>query len=159
MRQDRRIHQTRRGFTLIEIMVVVIVLGILAAVIIPNFAGRTDEARLSKAKSDISDLCSMIEAFHLDMRRYPTEDEGLQVMRTPPSGSDANLWKGPYATRDIPKDPWGNAYRYFAPCPNGIDGFGVETMGRDGQTGGSGLDADINSWTDSEDKDKDKAKK
>lgn len=142
-----RIQKTKRGFTLIEIMVVVIVLSILAAVIIPNFASKPDEAKAAKARSDVSTIYTLLEHFRLDMGRYPTEDEGLEVLRRPPDASDASRWKGPYATKDIPKDPWGNAYKYYAPCPNGIDGCGVESLGKDNQTGGAGFDTDINSWT------------
>jgi len=147
--QKNAIHN-RRAFTLIEIMVVVIVLSILAAVIIPNFAGKPEEARVSKAKADISTLSTLLEHYRLDMGRYPSEEEGLEVLRVAPTGNDAQRWKGPYATKDLPKDPWGNPYKYYAPCPNGVDGYGIECLGRDGQPGGEGFDADLNSWTNNE---------
>ncbi len=135
------------GFTLIEIMVVVIVLGILAAVIIPNFTGRTDEARVAKARADISELATVLEQFRLDMRRYPTEIEGLEVLRTPPSAEDAELWKGPYIRKPVPLDPWGDPYRYSSPAPNGLDEYGIESFGADKQPGGEGYAMDINTWT------------
>ena len=141
----------RRGFTLIEIMVVVIVLGILVAVVIPNVVGRTDEARVAKARADIESMVMLVESFRLDVRRYPTEDEGLDIMREPPSGEDADLWRGPYSRKPIPNDSWGRPYRYYSPAPNDIDEFGIESLGRDGQPGGSGFDRDINSWTNYED--------
>lgn len=141
----------RRGFTLIEIMVVVIVLGILAAVVVQNLAGSTDDARISKARSDISSLQTLVEAFRLHMRRYPTEDEGLGILREEPDSDDANLWKGPYTNRPIPNDPWGNPYQFYAPAPNGIDPYGIESMAADGQYGGEGVNKDINSWTNYED--------
>jgi general secretion pathway protein G len=142
----------RRGFTLIEIMVVVIVLAILAAVIIPNFASKPEEARVSKAKGDISTLETLLEQFRLNLGRYPAEEEGLAVLRVPPQSSDADRWKGPYATKDIPKDPWGHDYHYYSPCPNGIDGYGIESFGRDNQPGGQEFDADIQSWSTPEEK-------
>lgn len=133
----------QRGFTLIEIMVVVIVLGILAAIIIPNFASKPEEARVAKAKTDISSLCTLLEQYRLDMGKYPTEEEGLDVLRSRPSSSEASRWKGPYSTKSIPDDPWGHPYRYYNPCPNNIDGYGIESYGADGQAGGKGV---IQSW-------------
>jgi general secretion pathway protein G len=141
------LQQARRGFTLIEIMVVVVVLGILATFIIRSVAGKDEEARVAKARSDVAVLVSLIEQFRLDMRRYPTEEDGLEVLRTPPNGEDANLWKGPYSRSPIPNDPWGQPYRYLAPAPNGIDPFGIESYGADKQAGGAGNNQDINSWT------------
>lgn len=141
-------HKSRNGgFTLIEIMVVVIVLGILAAVVIPNLVGRTDEARVAKARSDISEISALLEQFRIDMRRYPTEDEGLAALREPPSSDDAENWKGPYTKKPIPNDPWGRPYRYNNPAPNGTDSYGVESLGSDGESGGESFAKDINSWT------------
>lgn len=137
----------RSGFTLIEIMVVVIVLGVLAALVIPNLVGKTDEARVSKAQSDISGMVTMLEAFRLDMRRYPTEEEGLTVLREPPSSEDANLWKGPYTKKPVPADPWGKPYVYSSPAPDEQSEFGIESLGADGQPGGEGANKDINSWS------------
>lgn len=142
---------THAGFTLIEILVVVVILSVLAAIIIPNFAGRPDEARVAKAKSDIASFRSTLATFQLDLGRYPTEDEGLAVLREPPATDDASKWKGPYITKSIPKDPWGEPYIYYSPAPNGIDGFGIESYGADRQPGGEGVNADINSWSDEED--------
>jgi len=147
-----KMNRRRAGFTLIEIMVVVIVLGILAAIIIPNFAGKTDEARVVKAKTDLSDLTAVLEAFRLDLRRYPTEEEGLKVLRVAPKGDDGKLWKGPYLTRAMPKDPWGNAYKYYCPAPTSSDPYGIECLGSDGKPGGTGLAADIQSWSSDEKK-------
>jgi len=132
---------------LIEIMVVVIVLGVLAAVVIPNLIGRTDEAKVAKARSDISEVSTLLEHYRLDMRRYPTEEEGLDVLRNAPSSDDSNLWKGPYTRKPVPNDPWGRPYKYYSPCPNGVDEYGVESLGSDGEPGGTGYAEDINSWT------------
>ena len=139
--------RSQRAFTLVEIMVVVIVLGVLAAIVLPNLAGKTDQAMVSKARSDISTFASLIEAFRMDMHRYPTEDEGLNVLREPPQGDDADLWKGPYSRKPIPKDPWGEAYVYYAPAPNGIDEYGIESLGSDKAPGGEKFAQDINSWS------------
>lgn len=144
--------RSSRAFTLVEIMVVVIVLGILAAIVIPNITGRTDDARVAKAQADISQFNMLIENYRLDMRRYPDESEGLDVLRNPPESDDANLWKGPYTKKAIPKDPWGNPYVYYCPAPNGIDAFGIESLGADGQTGGEGFARDINSWSNYDEK-------
>lgn len=148
----------KRGFTLVEIMVVVIVLGVLAALVIPNLIGKTDEARVSSAKSDVSGMTTMIEAFRLDMRRYPTEEEGLGVLREPPSSEDANLWKGPYSKKPISNDPWGHPYLYHSPAPDGVSEMGIESLGADGQPGGEGYAKDINSWSNYDDKTEGEAK-
>ena len=148
----RILHQiTRRGFTLIEIMVVVIVIAILAAVVIPNVVGRDEDARVSKARSDIANLSTAIEGFRLDMRRYPFEDEGLAILREPPSSEDAEMWKGPYVTKPIPNDPWSNPYRYYSPAGNDIDPYGIESLGNDGEVGGEDHARDINTWTNYDD--------
>jgi general secretion pathway protein G len=137
----------RGGFTLIEIMVVIVVIGILATFIISSVGSAPDDAKVARARSDIATMTTLIERFRLDMSRYPALDEGLEVMRTPPTSEDAALWKGPYTRSPIPKDPWGMPYEYLAPAPNGIDPFGIESLGADKQPGGEGINADINSWT------------
>ena len=136
----------RRGFTLVEIMVVVIVLAILAAVVLPNVTGRTDEAKVAKSQADLALFGNLIESFKLDMGRYPTEEEGLEVMRTPPSTEDAERWRGPYSNRPIPKDPWKREYHYLSPAPDGITEYGIESYGADGEPGGEGFDRDLNTW-------------
>lgn len=151
-KRTRKSGRESRGFTLIEIMVVVIVLGVLAAIVIPNLVGKTDDARVSRAQADISSVVTMIEAFKLDMRRYPDEEEGLAVLREPPDSDDANLWKGPYAKKPIPNDPWGRPYNYYNPAPDDVGEFGVESTGSDGQPGGEGYAKDINSWSNYDEK-------
>jgi general secretion pathway protein G len=148
MKNHLRITRTRRGFTLVEIMIVVVVLGILAAVIIPNLFGQTDKAMVSRARADIATLATEVNAFRLDMHRVPTQDEGLGVLRVAPEGDDAANWKGPYATKDIPPDPWGTPYQYYAPCPNGVDEFGITSFGADKAAGGDATARDVNSWED-----------
>ncbi len=134
-----------RGFTLIEIMVVVVIMGILAALIVPKLMGRTDDARIMAAKQDISTLMQALKLYKLDNQRYPTTEQGLQALVTKPTvGPPANGWKtGGYIDK-LPKDPWGNPYQYLSP---GIKGeIDIFSYGADGQAGGTGNDADIGSW-------------
>ena len=134
-----------RGFTLIEIMVVVVIMGILAALVVPKLMGRTDDARIMAARQDISTLMQSLKLYRLDNQRYPTTEQGLQALITKPtSGPPSNGWKqGGYIDK-LPKDPWGNPYQYLAPGLHGeVDIF---SLGADGQPGGAGNDADIGSW-------------
>ena len=134
-----------RGFTLIEIMVVVVIMGILAALIVPKLMGRTDDARIIAAKQDIATVMQSLKLYKLDNQRYPTTDQGLQALiAKPTTGPAADGWKtGGYLDK-LPKDPWGNPYQYLSP---GIKGeLDVFSLGADGQPGGVGNDADIGSW-------------
>ena len=141
--QHRYAANLQRGFTLIEIMVVVVIMGILAALIVPKLMGRTDDARVMAARQDISTLMQALKIYKLDTRRYPTTEQGLQALVVKPAAG-ADGWKtGGYIDK-VPKDPWGNAYQYLSP---GIKGeIDVFTYGADGQPGGEGNDADIGSW-------------
>lgn len=133
------------GFTLIEIMVVVVIMGILAALVVPRLMGRTDDARIMAARQDIATLMQSLKLYKLDNGRYPTTEQGLQVLVTKPtSGPAASGWKaGGYVDR-LPKDPWGNPYQCLSPGLHGeVDVF---SLGADGQPGGAGNDADIGSW-------------
>ncbi len=134
-----------RGFTLIEVMVVVVIMGILAALVVPKLMGRADDARIIAAKQDISTLMQGLKLYKLDNQRYPTTEQGLQALvQKPTSGPPANGWKtGGYIDK-LPKDPWGSPYQYLSPGVKGeVDIF---SLGADGQPGGSGNDADIGSW-------------
>ena len=129
-----------RGFTLVEIMVVVVIIGILGALVLPKVLGRTGESRVVAAKTDIATLMQALKLYKLDNQRYPTTEQGLQALITrPTSGPAANGWKeGGYVDK-LPKDPWGNAYQYLSPGIHGeIDIF---SYGADGQAGGQGEDA------------------
>ncbi|MFQ3586836.1 MAG: type II secretion system major pseudopilin GspG [Fimbriimonadaceae bacterium] len=130
-----------RGFTLIELLVVILILAILAALIVPRVVGRTSEAKIAKAQSDIASLSSLVQQFRLDTGRYPTTEEGLEALRVPPP--DVTGWRGPYTTKEIPNDPWGNPYIYEYPGRAGEESFIIASLGRDGQEGGEGEDADI----------------
>jgi general secretion pathway protein G len=132
-----------RGFTLVEIMVVVVILGILAVLVVPRVVGRTDDARATAARQDIAAVMQALKLYRLDNGRYPTTDQGLAALVTRPQGQPVpSNWKQ-YLDR-LPKDPWGNIYHYLNPGVRGeIDVF---TLGADGQPGGSGPDSDIGSW-------------
>jgi general secretion pathway protein G len=132
-----------RGFTLIEMMVVMLIIGIMAAMVVPSLLSKGDEAKVTAAKADIATIMQALKMYHLDNSRYPTTEQGLQALVAKPSaGPTANGWKG-YLEK-LPKDPWGNQYQYLSPGVHGeVDVF---SYGADGQPGGSGNDADIGSW-------------
>jgi general secretion pathway protein G len=140
----RYVRNRRRNgaFTLIELLVVILILAILAALIVPRVVGRTSDAKRAKAASDIATLSSLLQQYRIDNDKYPTSEDGLQSLRVQPS--DAPNWKGPYTSKDIPTDPWGNEYIFEAPGPNGED-FLIESYGSDGAPGGDGEASDISS--------------
>ncbi|MCG6968971.1 MAG: type II secretion system major pseudopilin GspG [Gammaproteobacteria bacterium] len=131
------------GFTLIEVMVVVIILGILAAIVVPRVMERPDEARITKAKQDIRAMESALNLYKLDNFTYPTTDQGLEALVQKPAGSpEPKNWKK-YMDR-LPKDPWGEPYQYLSPGSKGeVDIF---SLGADGQQGGEGVNADVGNW-------------
>lgn len=135
----------QRGFTLIEIMVVVVIMGILAALVVPKLMGRTDDARIQAARQDIGTLMQALKLYRLDNQRYPTTEQGLQALVSKPtSGPAANGWKSGGYIDKLPKDPWGHPYQFLSPGIHGeVDVF---SYGADGQPGGEGSDADIGSW-------------
>ena len=134
-----------RGFTLIEIMVVVVIMGILAALVVPKLMGRTDDARVTAARQDIATIMQSLKLYKLDNQRYPTTEQGLKALtEKPTTGPEARGWKSGGYLDKLPKDPWGNEYKYLSP---GIKGeVDVFSYGADGQPGGTGNDADIGSW-------------
>lgn len=141
----RLAHAVNRGFTLIEIMVVVVIMGILAALVVPKLMGRADDARITAARQDIATLMQALKLYRLDNQRFPTTEQGLQALvARPTSGPAANGWKAGGYVDKLPKDPWGGQYQYLSP---GIKGeVDVFSYGADGQPGGAGNDADIGSW-------------
>lgn len=140
-----RTSRPMKGFTLIEVMVVVIILGILAAIVVPRIMDRPDVARVTKAKQDIRALESALNLYRLDNYDYPTTDQGLEALVEEPTGSRApKNWKaGGYLDR-LPLDPWGNEYQFLSPGTRGeVD---IYSLGADGRPGGDGVDADIGNW-------------
>ena len=134
------------GFSLLELMVVVVILSVLALVIVPRVIDRPDQARAARAQSDIAAISSAVQLYKLDNFRYPTTEQGLQALVSPPTSEPlaANWATGGYMDR-LPKDPWGQVYQYLSPGVHGD--FDVFTYGADGAPGGSGADADIGSWS------------
>lgn len=135
--------RTAAGFTLIEIMVVVVILGILAALIAPNVISRIDTAQSTKVKQDIRAIESALKLYRLDRFRYPTTEEGLAALVTPPADTTQAWPSGGYLDR-LPTDPWNRPYLYLQPGNHGE--FDVYTLGRDGAEGGEGVDADVGNW-------------
>ncbi|CAK0752822.1 Type II secretion system protein GspG [Gammaproteobacteria bacterium] len=133
------------GFTLIEVMVVVVILGILAAIVVPRVMDRPDLARITKAKQDIRALESALNLYRLDNYVYPTTDQGLEALVQRPSGGSVHQWKeGGYLDR-LPNDAWGHPYQYMNPGTRGsID---IWSWGADGQPGGDGVNTDIGNWS------------
>ncbi len=132
------------AFTLIEMMVVVIVIGILAATIIPRFVTTTYDAKVSAAKGHIAELESALERFNVHMDRYPTTEEGLKVLVESPTGDDKK-WRGPYI-HQLRSDPWGNPYQYRFPGAHRTSSYDLWSRGADGQDGGEGQGADVGNW-------------
>lgn len=146
MVDHRRAGSRRRGegLTLIEVMVVVIILGILAATIIPQFGKTTHDAKVAAAKANIASLESALERFFLNMDRYPKTEEGLQVLVVPPRDA-AEDWRGPYV-KDVIPDPWRRPYAYRSPGLHGAKTYDLWSRGADGSDGGEGDGADITNW-------------
>lgn len=141
----KKLNTRSAGFTLIEVMVVIVIIGVLAALIVPKVMGRPDEARITAAKQDIGAILQALKLYKLDNMRYPTTEQGLQALvRKPTSAPIPQNWKGNGYLERLPKDPWGTPFQYLQPGLRGeID---VMSLGADGAVGGEGGDADIGSW-------------
>ncbi|QYF94996.1 type II secretion system major pseudopilin GspG [Massilia sp. PAMC28688] len=142
---NRRTGRAQRGFTLVEIMVVVVIIGVLGALVVPKLLGRTVEARITAAKSDISSTMTALNLYKLDNQRFPSTEQGLKALvEKPTSGPEARGWKSGGYMDKLRNDPWGNPYQYMHPGVKGeVDVF---SLGADGQPGGTGDDADIGNW-------------
>lgn len=136
--------ERRRAFTLLEIMVVVVILGILAVTIVPQFIGTTQDAKISAAKANIAELESALERIAVHLDRYPTTDEGLRLLVESPPGAEQK-WRGPYV-KQLRMDPWGNPYQYRAPGSRHPTSFDLWSRGADGADGGEGPNADLGNW-------------
>ena len=133
----------QRGFTLIELMVVLVIIGVLAALIVPNVLDRADDARVTAAKTDVNNLMQALKLYRLDNQRYPSGEQGLAALVNKPSASPVPPNWRPYLEK-LPADPWNQPYRYLNPGVHGeVD---VLSLGADGQPGGEGKNADVGSW-------------
>jgi len=142
MKLQRR---TQGGFTLIEIMVVVVILGILAALVVPQVMSRPEQAKVTVAKGDIKAIAAALDMYKLDNFAYPSTQQGLEALVTKPSGNpQPKNWNRDGYLKRLPKDPWGNEYQYLSPGTRGQ--FDLYSFGADGKPGGSDLNADIGNW-------------
>jgi len=135
-----------RGFTLIEMLIVMVILGLLAALVGPRMFGKVGKSRQKAAKAQIALFETALDTYRLDTSRYPTTDQGLQALRVKPSGVER--WDGPYLPKEVPLDPWGHRYVYRSPGEHGD--FDIISLGADGAEGGEGEDEDVVSWKDIE---------
>jgi general secretion pathway protein G len=139
-------HEPRQqGFTLIEIMVVMVILGLLVAVVAPNIMGRSDQARVTVAETQLSNIANALDLYRLDNSHYPSTQQGLEALVRKPSGSpEPKNWNAGGYMKSVPEDPWGNEYQYVSP---GVEGpYDLYSYGADGQEGGEGDNADISAW-------------
>jgi general secretion pathway protein G len=131
------------GFTLLEMLVVLVIIGMLAALVGPKLFTRVDAARVDTAKVQIKSFKGVLETMRLDIGRFPTQDEGLQLLTHPPVDDKIRTrWRGPYLDEEVPLDPWGNPYQYSLPGQGGQP-FALYSFGADGKRGGEGYDADL----------------
>lgn len=135
----------QRGFTLIEIMVVMVILGLLVAIVAPNIMGRSDEAKVTIARTQLKNVQSALDLYRLDNSQYPSTQQGLEALVSKPSGSpEPKNWNPDGYLKSVPEDPWGNAFQYVSPGTEGP--YDLYSYGSDGQEGGDGDAADISVW-------------
>lgn len=141
--------QFRRGFTLLEMMVVLAIIGTLAMLVGPSILRNVSTANVTAARTQIETFAVALDAFRLDTGRYPTTEEGLAILRVQPlTGTGLAGWRGPYLRKPPPLDPWGRPYNYLAPGVHNPESYDLTSLGRDGAPGGEGEDADLTSWGD-----------
>ncbi len=142
MRQQE--YRVRSGFTLLDLLVVIIVLGLLAGLVAPQIFGRVGEAKVTTASTQMSLIGTALDSYRLDNGGYPTTEQGLRALREKPTREPVPVnWRGPYLRKDVPLDPWGRPYAYRSPGSRNATGYDLATLGRDGKEGGSGEDADL----------------
>lgn len=141
MERNESLVVNEKGFTLIELIVVVIIIGLLAALVAPKFFGKVEQSKIKAAEAQIELFGAALDQFRLDVGRYPTGSEGLNALR---SAAGIANWRGPYLKKEIPSDPWGKQYVYT--CPGTHDDYEIVSFGADGAAGGEGENQDIVSW-------------
>jgi general secretion pathway protein G len=129
------------GFTLVELLLVLVILGVLAAIVVPKFSNRTEQARQTAAVSQISTFSTALDAYEVDTGSYPQGKNGLSALVQQPR--DASGWRGPYLQKDVPLDPWGNPYVYECPGKHNTSGYDLSSMGKDGR---AGTEDDVTNW-------------
>lgn len=144
MQTYKKSRKKAQGFTLIEMLIVMVILGLLAALVAPRMFGKVGRSRQQAAKAQISLFETALDTYRLDVGKYPATDMGLRALREKPQ--DVERWDGPYLPKDIPLDPWGNSYEYSSPGEHGE--FDIMSFGADGRPGGENEDADIVNWKD-----------
>ena len=137
-----RYKRREKGFTLIEMLIVMVILGLLAALVGPRMFGKVGKSRQNAAKAQISLFETALDTYRLDTSKYPTTDQGLQALRTKPDGVER--WDGPYLPKEVPLDPWGNAYQYISPGEHGD--YDIISLGADGSAEGEGDNEDVVNW-------------
>jgi general secretion pathway protein G len=142
MSRRRVLRQAARGFTLVELLLVLVILAVLASVVVPKLTKRSEQARVAAAATDIASISTALDAFEVDTGRYPSSDEGIKGLMEQPS--NAKDWKGPYLKRLVLNDPWGHPYVYRAPGQHNASGYDLYSFGPDGQEGG---EDDIDNWS------------
>ena len=144
----RKHFRSEAGFSFIEIMIVVVIIGFLASVVGPQLLGRVGKAKTVSAQNQMETFNLALEQYYLDNGMYPTTEQGLAALYTKPSISPVpKNWTGRYLQRDVPKDPWGNPYLYKCPGDHNTKTFDIYSNGKDGQEGGTGENADITNWS------------
>lgn len=136
----RRSTPRQTGFTLLELLVVIMIIGLLTAVVAPRFLGQVSKSEVVAARAQLDALDKALQSYRIDVGRFPTEAQGLQALATMPAGE--TRWRGPYLQGAVPLDPWGSPYRYRSPGPDGRE-YELSSLGRDRQAGGTGDDADL----------------
>lgn len=138
---------TQRGFTLIEIMVVVVIIGVLGAIVVPQFMSRPDQAKVTAARTDIQAISTALEMYRLDTFNYPSTQQGLEALVTRPAGTPlARNWNPQGYLKSLPVDPWGTPYQYLNPGSHSA-GYDLFSFGADGVQGGEGFATDIGNWS------------